>query len=1850
MSGKLRLRINGKKQNDKDKVGLWLTRQGRTADLFAGIEASAVEIAGSARGSGEDLVEEIPDGALVEVELDGGLRFWTSAEDLRTRLSPQGTEARGLDDGEAWSLPDAIGLPGAQRGFAGKLALKALHWLNIKPDDALRDTIVERVQNRTIPREGVFPVHADGTLGQPLDKPIPDGGPTLLLLHGTGSSTAGSFGRLWQDQKERWQALREHYGERIYALEHWTLTRSPIDNALTAARLLPRKGRISFLSHSRGGLVGELLCLDPDRFELAEALRSLAPGLAEDASQKQAKENQCEALRALVDELQGRPELSIDRFVRAACPARGTSLAGDKLDQWGSLMVLAAIGLEMKAGESRGFEVPGLLQTGLDMVTETVASVLASRRRVDQLPGLQAMLPGSALVGVINAAPARGELYVIAGDAAPMEGDRFAALRIWLTDRFYERDHDLVVDTRSMLDGAIRRTQDDELRCRVHFRSGADVNHFRYFRNDDSAAATVAALTHAPEADRLFRNYHGEWPLPDLTGEQARGLFGPRVQPDPAKPRGTVVLVPGLCGSQLLVNKSEVWASILSLASGAFSTKLGIKDDVQPGLPLADTYVPLANSLRQRGYKVDMYGYDWRQPLANSIKGLAERITAAIKAMEPERKPVHIVVHSMGGVLLRATFAAHPDLWRAWDAHPGAPRVLMLGTPNQGSHAITLLLTGRDSFFRKLALLDVFHSQEELLQTACQFPGVMELLPWATSGDDQHIRNADTWHNFKQGDANAKWPEPPADVLNQSGAIWETLAQSDPLLSSPRLVYVAGLADQTPEKALVDASGRFQILATPAGDGRVPWSTGIPDSCRKGGRVYYVRSVHGDMPKATEAHDGYVELLETGRSDRLATQPPVSRGTAALQPWRLDEGDTALYPSRGELLSAATGGALRSARKTARSGYRTEVRVLHGDVMYAESAVLVGHTWGANALEFAEKLLDQALGGRMQKRLDAGLHAGALGTFSIYRKRPNESFTQGAIVIGIGRIGQLSAGELAQSVAKAVATYATEELEAEELKDPAERQQPLSVGISALLIGAGIGELSLADSVAATLRGHRDARLRLERAGLAGKLRLDRLNFIEVLEDRAINALRAAQDSVGVDRALARAFYVDAVIRPHHGGRRRASSAADEGNWQRIAISAVGGTNDGAPRLMFDVYGELARAERTYNAVPFKDIERFTDSLIGTTADQEQVGRALFELLIPNWLKDLAPDRRRVQLIVDKTAAAYPWELLRDRATEHDSDSGQPLSVRSGLIRQLSTGQFRLNVRRSNAFKALVVGNPDLGAWHRYLPSLSGAEKEAQGVSGQFDGAGIETSLHIQDESRQILLDLFSGEWRMLHLSGHGLYQQDIPATDGLPAVAKATGMVIGGGDLLTTAHIEQMRAVPDFVFINCCSLGRIEERPDGAPAAARPGSPGLAANLATQLIEIGVRCVIAAGWEVLDDAAELFAKTFYEHFLEGANFGESVLAARGTTFDAFGSSNTWGAYQCYGDPGFVLPRPQRTTTPKAKPANYDHYLAASEVLCELERLTLRAGHALTLDKDAAAYAERHAKALQALCEQQGWIGQGNILEAFGALKAEYNRHDEAIDFYRRALAAPDASASRKAEEQLANMLTRRAKVLADDKQTAAALPLLDEAAAILAVDSRYRPASAERLSLQAAADKRRLACQLQIGDKAAAIEALESMQDAYKRATAQARQEGGDLHYPALNAANASALLGLTAGFPDGEPAATRALLKSLREQPATPAKDFWARASQADLHLADGLLELAAGGRSGAKRLGEAKAAYVALVSSGATPRERESVASTIDILLQALQKLDAAAGREQAVTDAIATLGEIQAALST
>jgi hypothetical protein len=87
----------------------------------------------------------------------------------------------------------------------------------------------------------------------------------------------------------------------------------------------------------------------------------------------------------------------------------------------------------------------------------------------------------------------------------------------------------------------------------------------------------------------------------------------------------------------------------------------------------------------------------------------------------------------------------------------------------------------------------------------------------------------------------------------------------------------------------------------------------------------------------------------------------------------------------------------------------------------------------------------------------------------------------------------------------------------------------------------------------------------------------------------------------------------------------------------------------------------------------------------------------------------------------------------------------------------------------------------------------------------------------IYERTDAILSGLHKDAWRILHLSWHGMYAFGVndtvssatSADAGKPKKCKS-GMVIGKETTLTPGDVEQMRWVPELVFINCCHLGKI--------------------------------------------------------------------------------------------------------------------------------------------------------------------------------------------------------------------------------------------------------------------------------------------------------------------------------------------------------------------------------------------------------------------------------------------------------
>jgi hypothetical protein len=291
------------------------------------------------------------------------------------------------------------------------------------------------------------------------------------------------------------------------------------------------------------------------------------------------------------------------------------------------------------------------------------------------------------------------------------------------------------------------------------------------------------------------------------------------------------------------------------------------------------------------------------------------------------------------------------------------------------------------------------------------------------------------------------------------------------------------------------------------------------------------------------------------------------------------------------------------------------------------------------------------------------------------------------------------------------------------------------------------------------------------------------------------------------------------------------------------------------------------------------------DSLVARISqnkDDVRTAATLYDQLIPHELRSAFQTTAGVQFIVDATTANYPWELL---GAPRPSDRRQAGGSFGGAMRQFTESEDRrLNPERASFGSALVIAAANVPGENE-LPSVL---EEADVVSQLLESALPGKLTLLDDRRREIDLvrvqnELF-GDHQVLHIASHGIY------TEGRP---DATGAILSSDCLLTVDTVRQLRFVPDVVFLNCCSLGRT-------------GMNRLAAGLAREFMAIGVRALVAAAWPIDDAAASAFAGTFYTELIAGRTLGDTVTRARNHAAD-LGGRETWSAYQCYGDPGFVL-------------------------------------------------------------------------------------------------------------------------------------------------------------------------------------------------------------------------------------------------------------------------------------------------------------------------------------------------------
>lgn len=1553
--------------------------------------------------------------------------LWIGDLSTLEALFPQKIDRSGVQN--ELFLPDFIELDSEDRNAVKRIGIKLFSVFKKKKEivqAAVREA-AERVENKQLSIAGVFDFQeiGAGVLAHcELDfslKPISNqslGRKALLFLHGTGSSTSGSFASLYGEGKNMaWSSIFQSYGAgNVLAFQHRTLTCSPLENVLELVKQLPSEIELDIVTHSRGGLVGDVLArfaTDSAGFDKTER------GVLANGDRKEDLQN----IEAIQKILKGK-KIIVRNMVRVACPANGTTLASKRLDHLLNVC-LNLIGAATGQAVNPGFQA----------FRELVMTAVASKNNPDALPGLEAMNPDSPFIKVLNyqgtEIKVNSLLHVVGGSSELSLS--FQGLVALAGKLFFRGQNDLVVDTESMKWGTPRL----EGKTSIFIDKSKKINHIVYFSTPETQEKIFLGIQEATASTR-----GGYLPLTSIKRtDQDRGILGleggQTIRQKVSGKRPIVILMPGIMGSNLTVNEDMVWINYFRFLSGQLTRlKNEPKNNTQiKAHSLVKTsYGKLADFLG-KSYDVVTFPFDWRMSLLESTAILNERILELMK----HGQPIKVVAHSMGGVLFRDFILHHEETWKRLNGTSGF-RVLFLGSPLGGSYRIPFVLFGQDDIIKLLGKIDISNSLKDLLKVFSQLPGLLNLLPIKVNESDPDFAKVETWEQMRVAFGDSSWPIPSRELLDQFAAYQSVVIEGMRRIDYSNMIYIAGQSRK--DKVTITSfeinpdSGKLEFYGTQEGDESVTWASGIPAELLQLKQLYYANVTHGALSTQTSLFGPIEEILATGKASNLAIQLPKLRGNTSEK--LLPKSEEIFDLSEENLENILLGIAAHTSDE---SELPVKVTVAHGDLKYAKFPVLAGH-FELDAILTTERVIDRQLGGELTKLLELGLYPGPIGTNQIVLAEASKAF-KGAVIVGLGVPGELSAFQLSNSVEKGVSRYLT--ILNRQFGGGDSNQDPL--GITILAIANSYGGLSSDTSIRAVLTGILQANRKV-RQTYKGRLRqIEEVEVIELYQDRALSILKSVnrlrENSSGEFNITLEKAGLE--LKPGRQVRIPFETVSDW--WSRITVSQEKADRSGS----FPVKMALSTSGASQKVELLKFNTKNLDTLLLEMTELNQarpeIAKTLFELLVPLDFKEELKRQPNISWVVDEVTAAFPWEMLQEDL------AAKPLAVNSGMVRQMSTDSYRKAPTSVRGNQVFVIGDPALEG---FMPQLAQAAREAGSIADKLQNRGFEVKRRVNSNASGILLDLFASQYKIIHVAAHGVFDGENP---------DATGIVIGKEAFLTVQEIAQMSTVPELVFVNCCYLGKVEK----VTASSREQRNKLAANIGTQLIRNGVKAVVVAGWAVDDQAALEFAETFYDQMFEGCKFGEAVLRARKLIYERYRDhTNTWGAYQCYGDPFYQISQASSSGT------GVRELLIKEEAEIELENLV----QSLDSKSSDATQVVRYLQELEVHLKKSG-IQSEKITERFAELYTKLGDYDRALPYFNLLFGMERANFSLRALEQWCNISCKHAvEVFQAGKQSESerkiALAEVEDAISKLKGLNTFG-STAERQSLLGSAYKRKL-------------------------------------------------------------------------------------------------------------------------------------------------------------------------------
>ena len=972
------------------------------------------------------------------------------------------------------------------------------------------------------------------------------------------------------------------------------------------------------------------------------------------------------------------------------------------------------------------------------------------------------------------------------------------------------------------------------------------------------------------------------------------------------RPLGNVVFLHGIMGGNLTTvekngDEDLIWVHLPRLLLGRIE-RLQLADDGQheadPAFTVRATdldkltYARAILWLRAR-WDVRPFAYDWRKDIDESADALARFIRDQFGD-----QPVHLVAHSMGGLVCRNFIRRHKDLWEKLRAGEGSRggRLIMLGTPNFGSFVVPQAFTGVEKMLKWLAALDLEHNLTELLKILDTFVGSYQMLPAPSKipVSTQAIYRQESWGEFPVSAVHLRRAFQFHQDLENNGTV-------DP----GRMIYIAGCNQETLAGLTLLSPGEFDYTVTHDGDGRVPHALGL----LKDVPTYYVDEVHGDLPKNEKVLAAVDELLERGQTTALPNRPLASRAIAKDGVrWRrsLSEQqigrelrdiaerarDSRVHPDEiraaEETLRRAVMGQAPSTKKPPHGQegkaalQETERAPLHielvrGDITRVRAQVIVvGHYKGVAPVG-AESAIDKKVGGWIAYAVEHGLVGGDLGRLYFIPILTDQIAAKAAVLAGMGEAGRFTRDDLRYLMTNI--TYGAAAME-------------LST-FATVLIGSGEGSLSKERALRAMLEGIGDALHRLQedkrirQPTLALKVILvendqDAYEEISKLLEKFANKEALPSLAIKVTRKKLPASKRDRQAVQERSESRPAQSSPE----MRITIERNG-----------DIFRFSALSETA--VVPVREVEIQSFFATGAAArlmesqtieEQERYGRLLHTYLFPEDFRQLIDGDKPLTLILDRSSAAFPWEMACLHSAGKRVFFGPDLKL-TRRFRTMLAAAPGIAPPLNRSLKILVIADPAAEPEFQLL----GARREGRKVAEVLENAHKQSDkLQLEVVSRigadecdpvEILALLLNEEFDIVHFAGHGVFDETNPAH---------SGWVFGRDCILSAQEIFRARRVPRLVFANACFSAVVRE----GPALTADEMNRHLAGLAEAFFERGIQNYIGTGWPVADDPAVTFAATFYAEALTGGTLGEALALAREKILS---EGSTWGAYQHYG-------------------------------------------------------------------------------------------------------------------------------------------------------------------------------------------------------------------------------------------------------------------------------------------------------------------------------------------------------------